>query len=122
MPRGDGMENDLRFSDRDDDADEMDYGGGGASYEDDDEENGGWALDKQDEGLWDEPETGDDDEEEPGEAVASDEEDEDDSEGFAPVTPRRPGRPRAERPAPAVGTGTESASTPTIAEAPGGGV
>ena len=42
MPRGDEMNDGLRFSDRDDDVDDLGYGGGGSSsYDDDDEEDGG---------------------------------------------------------------------------------
>ena len=40
MPRGDELNDELRFSDRDDDADDIGYGGGSgsSSYDDDDEE------------------------------------------------------------------------------------
>src|SRR5215469_13265631 len=71
MPRGDrlreGSNVDLRFSDRDDEGEDLGYGGGGggsASYDDDDEEDGGWAVNKDaSDDLWDSAEDeGDEDE------------------------------------------------------------
>ena len=56
MPRGDELNDELRFSDRDDDVDDLGYGGGGgsSSYDDDDEEDGGWTTHKDDsDDLWD---------------------------------------------------------------------
>src|SRR5215469_10792971 len=74
MPRGElreGSDIELRFSDRDDEAEDLGYGGGGggASYDDDDEEDGGWAVTKDaSDDLWDstEDEDGDDEDGEDG--------------------------------------------------------
>jgi len=107
MPRGDGMggmSDELHFSDRDDEGEDLGgYGGGtgGATpYEDDDEEDGGWAITKDhSEELWDSTDEGDeegDDEGEEGVVVAEVVEEEDDEEGDlfgAPRPARRgPGR------------------------------
>ena len=67
MPRGDELNEALRFSDRDDDVDDLGYGGGGggsSSYDDDDDEDGGGTTHK-DEGdaRWDRPDTADDEDE-----------------------------------------------------------
>jgi hypothetical protein len=46
MPRGDELHEEFRFSDRDDDADDLGYGGGcgsGGNYDDDEEKEGGWS-------------------------------------------------------------------------------
>ena len=84
MPRGDELNEELRFSDRDDEGDDVGYGGGGAggggaAYDDDDEEeDGGWAITKDhSEELWDSAEDGDDDDEEEGEVVVAEVEGED---------------------------------------------
>ena len=74
MPRGDEMTEELKFSDRDDDSDDVGYsgggGGGGSSYDGDDEEDGGWMTHKDDSSdLWDSADDSDEDEEEVG-AVA----------------------------------------------------
>ena len=64
MPRGDEVNDELRFSDRDDDVDDLGYGGGGgsSSYDDDDEEDGGWTTHKDDsDDLWDSTDDADDD-------------------------------------------------------------
>src|SRR5580704_7534694 len=69
MPRGDELNEELRFSDRDDEGDDVGYGGGGAggggaAYDDDEEEeDGGWAITKDhSEELWDSAEVGDEEE------------------------------------------------------------
>src|SRR5215210_3936168 len=85
MPRGDEVRDEYRFSDRDDDVDDLGYGGGGggsASYDDDDEEDGGWMTHKDDsDDLWDSTDDVDDDEEEVAPVV---EVEEDDEEGLMP--------------------------------------
>src|SRR3954463_4954648 len=68
MPRGDELNDELRFSDRDDDVDDLGYGGGGggsSSYDDDDDEDGGGTTHKDDsDDLWDSTDDADDDDEE----------------------------------------------------------
>src|SRR3954468_4781747 len=69
MPRGDELNEELRFSDRDDDVDDLGYGGGGgsSSYDDDDEEDGGWTTHKDDsDDLWDSTDDSDEEDEEGG--------------------------------------------------------
>src|SRR5215213_8246618 len=65
MPRGDELEREFKFSDRDDESDDLGYGGGGSSFEEDDDEDGGWVLNQRDESLWDDADEsdGDDDDE-----------------------------------------------------------
>jgi len=64
MSRGEESD-ELSFSDRDDDVDDLGYGGGGgSSFEDDDEDDGGWGSTKHQDDLWDEPEEAALDEEE----------------------------------------------------------
>src|SRR5579884_1155914 len=99
MPRGDELFEEYRFSDRDDDVDDLGYGGGtgGSSYDDDDdEEGGGWMThkDESDE-LWDSAEDADEDEEEGG-AVEAVEEEEEEEDVFQ--APRRAGRPPRPKP------------------------
>ena len=55
MPRDAEWDDKLRFSDRDDDVEDVGYGGG-SSYDDDDDEEGGWGSTKHQDDLWDEPE------------------------------------------------------------------
>src|SRR3954465_6684399 len=67
MPRGDELHEEFRFSDRDDDVDDLGYGGGGggSSYDEDDEEDGGWMTHKDDsDDLWDSTDDVDEDDEE----------------------------------------------------------
>ncbi len=75
MPRGDELNEELLFSDRDDDADDLGYGGGGSSSDDDDDEEdgggGGGGMEER-ERLWDRPEDVDEDDEEGAEAGGDD--------------------------------------------------
>jgi hypothetical protein len=64
MPRGDELEREFKFSDRDDESDDLGYGGGGSSFEEDDDEDGGWVLNQRDESLWDDADESDGDEDE----------------------------------------------------------
>src|SRR5829696_5207266 len=89
MPRGDELEREYKFSDRDDEADDLGYGGGGSSFEEDDDEDGGWVLNQRDESLWDDADESEGDDEDETEAVGGDDEEEDEE---AEVFPR-PGRP-----------------------------
>ena len=60
MPHGDELDEELRFSDRDDDSDDYTgYGGGGsASYDDDDDEDDDYGSMKDEtESLFDSPAT-----------------------------------------------------------------
>ena len=101
MPRGEELHEELRFSDRDEDGDDLGYGGGGgsASYDDDDDEDGGWTTHRDEsDDLWDS--TDDDDDEEDDAAETSDddddaggEEEEEEEEDLFGATPRRRGRP-----------------------------
>ena len=92
MPRGDELNEELRFSDRDDDADDLGYGGGGgsSSYDDDDEEDGGWTTHKDDsDDLWDSTDDADEEDEDGlgTPVVEGDEEEEDYSySGSDPTT------------------------------------
>ena len=113
MPRGDELEREYKFSDRDDESDDLGYGGGGSSFDEDDDEDGGWVLNQRDESLWDDADEGDDDDDDEAEATggAGDEEEEEEEEVFA--RPGRPGRPRRRQPqrpaaaaAPAAATGS----------------
>ena len=62
MPRGDESNEELLFSDRDDDSDEPGYGGGSSYDDDEDEEGSGWGMTKHDgDDLWDSAEDEDDD-------------------------------------------------------------
>ena len=87
MPRGDEERNELKFSDRDDDMEDLGYsGGGGASYDEDEDDEGSWGItsDRSDE-LWDKPV--DEDDEEGGEddgfgGAAGDVEDEEEADAF----------------------------------------
>ena len=63
MPPGAEWDDTMRFSDREDDAE--DVGFGGSSFDDEDEDESGWGSTKHREDLWDEPEEASlDDEEE----------------------------------------------------------
>src|SRR3954466_762214 len=95
MPRGDGVRDEYRFADREEDSEDIGYpsGGGGASrsYDDEDEDEGGWATHRESDDLWDSTDDLDDEETEgaePGaEAPVAEEEEEEDAFGRAP-TPR----------------------------------
>jgi hypothetical protein len=77
MSRGDGLHEELNFSDRDDDTEE--YGGYGSSYDDDEEDEESWGpLSERSAGLWDSPEEIADDEEEEREVTSDLDEEEDD--------------------------------------------
>src|SRR5215218_8521187 len=96
MPRGDELNEELRFSDRDDDADDLGYGGGGSSsYDDDDEEDGGWTTNKDDsDDLWDSTDDADDDDEEGlGTPVVEGDDEEEESPLVVARAPRSAGRP-----------------------------
>ena len=98
MPRGDEFNESLRFSDRDDDADDLGYGGGGgggSSYDDDDEEDGGWTTHKDDsDDLWDSTDDSDDDEEEGlGTPVVDADEDDEESPLVVARAPKSGGSP-----------------------------
>src|SRR5882724_5280420 len=77
MPRGDELREEYRFSDRDDDVDDLGYGGGGgggggggSSYDGDDEEDGGWMTHKDDsDDLWDSTDDVDEEDDEGGAAA-----------------------------------------------------
>src|SRR5215216_4292965 len=99
MPRGDEFEREYKFSDRDDEPDDLGYGGGGSSFEEDDDEDGGWVLNQRDESLWDDADESEGDDEDETEAAGGDEDEEDEE---AEVFPR-PGRPGRPRKAPAAG-------------------
>ena len=100
MPRGDELREEYRFSDRDDDVDDLGYGGGGGgggSYDGDDEEDGGWMTHKDDsDDLWDSTDDVDEEDDESGSATTfeagDDDDEEEDTFGSAP-TRGRPGRP-----------------------------
>ena len=100
MPRGDELNESLRFSDRDDDSDDLGYGGGGggsSSYDDDDEEDGGWTTHKDDsDDLWDSTDDSDEEEEEGGlgTPVVEGEEDEEESPLVVARAPRSGGSGR----------------------------
>src|SRR3954465_2773402 len=88
MPRGDELRDEYRFSDRDDDVDDLGYGGGGgggggrAPYDDADEEDGGGMPHKTDsDGLWDSADDVDEEDEEGGGAAPVDAGDEEEDEG-----------------------------------------
>src|SRR5438045_629119 len=90
MPRGDGVQNEYRFADGEDDSEDIGYGGGGASrkYDDDDDDEGGWATHRETDDLWDSTDDLDDEEAgEPEAVVPETDEDEEDAFGRAP-TPR----------------------------------
>ena len=70
MPRGDELDREWKFSDRDDESDDLGYGGGGSSFDDDDDEDGGWVLNQRDESLWDDADESDDGDDDEGEVVA----------------------------------------------------
>ena len=91
MPRGDELHEEVRFSDREDDAEDLGYGGG-ASYDDDEEEDGGWMTHKDDsDDLWDSTEDAEEEEEET-EVFAESGEEEEDLFGAAPA-PAVPAKP-----------------------------
>src|SRR5678815_4168082 len=120
MPRGDEVNDELRFSDRDDDVDDLGYGGGGgSSYDDDDEEDGGWTTHKDDsDDLWDSTDDSDDDEEEGlGTPVVEGDDDEEESPLVVARAPRSAGRPAGGgAPAgPAAGAGAAAPKTPVTA-------
>jgi hypothetical protein len=60
------LEREFKFSDRDDESDDLGYGGGGSSFEEDDDEDGGWVLNQRDESLWDDADESEDGDEEEG--------------------------------------------------------
>src|SRR3982751_3718897 len=98
MPRGDELNDELRFSDRDDDVDDLGYGGGGgsSSYDDDDEEDGGWTTHKDDsDDLWDSTDDADDEEEEGLGTPVVEEDEEEESPLVVARAPRSAGRPAA---------------------------
>src|SRR3954451_22262735 len=103
MPRGDEVNDELRFSDRDDDVDDLGYGGGGgsSSYDDDDEEDGGWTTHKDDsDDLWDSTDDSDDDEEEGlGTPVVEGDDDDDESPLIVARAPKSAGAGRPVKPA-----------------------
>src|SRR5881392_1393383 len=90
MRRGDGLQNEHRFADGEDDSEDLGYGGGGGrKYDDDEDDEGGWATHRETDDLWDSTEDLDEDEEAApeGEAVpgAEVEEEEEDAFGRAPA-------------------------------------
>ena len=69
MPRGDGLLDEYRFADGDDDSEDLGYGGGGGGsrkYDDDDEDEGGWATHRETDDLWDSTDELDEDEDRRG--------------------------------------------------------
>src|SRR3954468_9897806 len=114
MPRGDELNEELRFSDRDDDVDDLGYGGGGggsSSYDDDDEEDGGWTTHKDDsDDLWDSTDDADDDEEEGlGTPVVEGDDEEEESPLIVARAPKSAGAGRPVKPASSGGSSGASA-------------
>src|SRR5262245_36328782 len=93
MPRGDGLEKEVRFADRNDEAEDIGYGGGGggggsrSNYDDDEDDEGGWATHRESDDLWDSTDDLDDDDSdaEPSEALPDADEDDEDAFGRMPI-------------------------------------
>ncbi len=65
MPRGDELNEELRFSDRDDESEDLGgFGGGGSSFDDDEEDESGWGMSTGSDNLWDSAEEEVDEEDE----------------------------------------------------------
>ena len=116
MARGDTLNNERTFSDRDDEGEEVGGFTGGIPYDEDEDEDGGWAINKDhSDSLWDSTEDADADDEdaETPEVVDAGEGEEEEADLFGGSlnTPRRRGRRPAEKPLAAGGSAAPMSAT-----------
>ncbi|MCW2921081.1 MAG: hypothetical protein JWL76_955, partial [Thermoleophilia bacterium] len=117
MPRGDEMSEEIRFIGLEQEQNEL-GGYGGSSYDEDEEEDGYGLPSDEGDSLWDSADDDDDDDDEEDsdsfEEEATDEEDEEDDLFGRPMVRRGPGRPPKNPGAPRPAPNAKAAPKPEI--------